>query len=240
MATQIRSTAGMYLHLNGTQLLIDCGPGTLVRCRQVDPPIDLFQLDGIILTHGHIDHCADVNCLVDAMTGGGIWHRGVLITPRECLEGEHRVVLRYFRGFLERLEPLEPATAYTIGNLKFRSSCPHDHRVETYGLHFSTGNGQLSFLIDTAYFPRIVEEYSGADTLIVNVVRNDPDDAPHALHLCIDQVRDIVGTIRPRRTILTHFGMRLLEAGPERHAAAMSDALGLEVIAAHDGMRLAL
>ena len=236
MATQARSTAGTFLRLNGANLLIDCGPGTLVRCTQVEPPINLFELDGIILTHGHIDHSADVNCLVDAMTGGGIWNRGALFTQHECLEGPHRVVLRYFRPFLERIETLSPSTAYELDEVRFRTSLPHDHRVETCGLHFETPNGQLSFLIDTRYFDALVEEYRDADVLVVNVVRSNREDAPNALHLCIEEVEELVGAIRPRRTILTHFGTRLLESDPDRRAMEMADSLGLDIAAAHDGM----
>ena len=240
MATQIRSTAGMFLRLEGVNLLLDCGPGTLVRCAQVEPRINLFELDGIILTHGHIDHSADVNCLVDAMTGGGIWTRGALFTQHECLEGPHRVVLRYFRPFLERIETLTPSTPYSLGAVRFRTSLPHDHRVATCGIHFELPSGQLSFLIDTKYFEALLEEYRQAEVLVVNVVRSNYDDAPHALHLCMEEVQELVGAIRPRKTILTHFGMRLLESDPERRAKEMADALGLDVVAAHDGMIEAL
>lgn len=236
MATQARSTAGTFLRLNGVNLLLDCGPGTLVRCTQVEPPINLFELDGIILTHGHIDHSADVNCLVDAMTGGGIWSRGALFTQHDCLEGEHRVVLRYFRPFLERIEVLRPSTPYELGGVRFRTSLPHDHRVETCGIHFEHAAGQVSFLIDTRYFEALRDEYRGADVLVVNVVRSNRDDAPHALHLCMEEVQELVADIRPRKTILTHFGMRLLESDPDRRAREMADALGLDVVAARDGM----
>jgi len=240
MATQARSTAGVFLRLEGLNLLLDCGPGTLVRCAQTEPPINLFELDGIILTHGHLDHSGDVNCLVDAMTGGGIWTRGALFTQHECLEGPHRVVLRYFRPFLERIEALTPSTAYNLGPVRFRTSLPHDHRVATCGIHFELASGQVSFLIDTRYFDALVDEYRGAEVLVVNVVRSNREDAPNALHLCMEEVQELVGEIRPRTTILTHFGMRLLESDPDRRARDMADALGLDIRAAHDGMIMPL
>ena len=39
---------------------------------------------------------------------------------------------------------------------------------------------------------------------------------------------------------VSHFGMTMLKAKPRELAAAMSDRLGLEVLAARDGMTLAL
>jgi len=236
MAKQLRSSAGTFLRLNGKNVLLDCGPGTLVKCAHAQPPIDVFALDAIILTHSHLDHSSDVNCLIDAMTAGGIWHRGWLFTPKECLEGENRVVVRYSRPFLEGIEPLEPSRRYVIDDLVFETSIAHEHGVETYGIRFVAGEEKLSFLIDTRFFPELIEDYAGSDWLIVNVVRRDEQDSPRAKHLCMDEVRDIVAALRPKKTILTHFGMRLLESGPDRLAAEMSDSLGQHIIAAHDGL----
>lgn len=240
MAKQIRSSAGTFLHLKGKQILLDMGPGTLVALAKADPAIDVFALDGLILSHSHIDHSTDVNCLIDAVTAGGIFKRGRLFTPASCLEGEHAVVLRYLRGFLEDIECLEERSRYRLGDLGFATSRRHDHGVETYGLHFDLDQSKLSFLIDTRYFDGLEDEYADADVLVINMVRNRPEDAPHALHLCIEDVKRIVGTIRPRQTILTHFGMRALEAGPDAIAAEASDAVGCEIIAARDGMRVEL
>src|SRR5690606_10245193 len=101
----------------------------------------------------------------------------------------NRVVLRYFRPFLERIETLTPSTPYALGPVRFRTSIPHDHQVETCGIHFELDSGQLSFLIDTRYFDALLEEYRGAEILVVNVVRSNREDAPHALHLCKEEVQ---------------------------------------------------
>ena len=44
--------------------------------------------------------------------------------------------------------------------------------------------------------------------------------------------------MRPRKAVLTHFGMTMLEAHPREIAQEMTDELGVEVIAASDGMTL--
>lgn len=236
VAKQVRSSAGVYLYLKGKRILLDMGPGTLVQLNKVEPEIDVFTIDGLILTHSHIDHSCDINCLIDAVTAGGIWNRGVLYTPSECLEGENRVVLQYLRGFLAKIEIMEAQSTYMLEDLAIRTSIPHDHGVETYGIHFDLDGGQLSFLIDTKFFPALIDEYMGADILVVNMVRKSEKDAPNALHLCTQDVKEIVGAIKPRKTILTHFGMRLLEAGPEGAAERIADATGCDVVAAVDRM----
>ncbi|MBN2308827.1 MAG: MBL fold metallo-hydrolase, partial [Candidatus Hydrogenedentes bacterium] len=88
VARQVRASGGVFLELEGKRILVDPGPGALVRCTESEPPIDVAALDGLIITHRHIDHCSDVNILIDAMTGGG-YHRGrgIVFAPRDCLEG---------------------------------------------------------------------------------------------------------------------------------------------------------
>lgn len=106
VARQLRSSAGLWLSVRGTRVVIDPGPGTLVRCLSSRPKLLPETLDGIVLTHKHIDHSNDVNIMVEAMTDGGWKRRGVLFCPRDALEGDP-VVLQYLREFPERIEVLQ-------------------------------------------------------------------------------------------------------------------------------------
>jgi ribonuclease Z len=49
---------------NESPLLFDCGAGTLLRL--ADAGIDMQDLDTVVLTHLHLDHCADVLPLANA------------------------------------------------------------------------------------------------------------------------------------------------------------------------------
>jgi phosphoribosyl 1,2-cyclic phosphodiesterase len=60
------------------------------------------------------------------------------------------------------------------------------------------------------------------------------------MHLCIDDVREILTRIHPRKAVLTHFGMTMLRAKPWVVAKELSHELGVDVIAASDGMTLEL
>lgn len=230
----------MYLHLCGKRVYLDPGPGAIVRCAQADPPIDPSYLDGIILTHSHIDHCSDVNILIDSMTGGGYNKGGTLFAPRACLEGEDRVVLSYLRPFLDEIVTIEPSHAYRLGDLVFTTSIPHQHGTDTFGVTLNIGETKLSFLVDTRYFPELPAAYAGSDVLVIYVTFLDPVPHPRIMHLCVDDVKEIVRSVRPRKAVLTHFGVSMLEAGPAHVARSLTDELGVEVVAAEDGMSLSL
>ncbi|UCB52854.1 MAG: hypothetical protein JSV10_01825, partial [Candidatus Zixiibacteriota bacterium] len=47
---QLLSTAGTWITLEGKNVLLDPGPGTLVRCARSRPPLDPTKLDAIILS----------------------------------------------------------------------------------------------------------------------------------------------------------------------------------------------
>ena len=238
VAKQLRASGGVFLHSRGQKILIDPGPGTLVKCASSRPPIDVTQLDAVLLTHAHIDHSNDVNILIDAMTLGGIRRRGKLFAPRECLEGEKAVVLRYLVNFLEEVVILEPVHDYTIGKIALATSVRHQHSVETYGLKFKLDVGVCSFLADTKYFPDLIPNYQGSDILVINVVRDTPFEDDEIMHLTLEDSRRIIDGVRPKKAILTHFGMTMLKAKPWELAAQMSRELGIEVIAATDGMKV--
>jgi len=237
VARQLRASGGVYIYSKGKNIILDPGPGTLVRCATSRPRIDVESLDAIILTHAHIDHSNDVNILIDAMCEGGLKRRGVLFAPRECLEGRYAVVLDYLRGFLRGVEILEAERQYEIGGLRFSTSLRHRHPVETYGIRFDIDDRRVSFMVDTRYFPELVNSYHDSSILVMNVVRFKPHESGEVMHLCIDDVRKIVSSIKPQKVIMTHFGMTMLRARPYELARSLTEELGIPIVAASDGMQ---
>lgn len=239
---QLRASGGTWVKMGQTQILIDPGPGTLVRCASSRPRLDPGQLSGIVLTHRHLDHANDVNVMIEAMTDGGFKRRGVLLAPRDALE-EDPVVLRYCRGFLEKVLILEEEGEYEIGEVRVQAPIRHQHGVETYGLYLrSQGLPTVAFVVDTRYFDGLCSAYAGADVLILNTVRYDrgratPDEIQH---LNLSDAERLISAVRPRVAVLTHFGMTMVRAKPWQLAEELSQRLGIQVVAASDGMRLDL
>jgi len=235
---QLRASGGVWLSVGKTNLYIDPGPGALVRCLNSKPKLEPSTLDGILLTHKHLDHSGDVNAMIEAMTEGGFKKKGVLFAPRDALE-EDPVVLKYVGDYVERVEVLRENSAYRIGDIRFSTARKHQHRVETYGLNFDLSPHTLSFIIDTKFFPELPNLYRG-EILVIHVVRQKPIGEDPIDHLSIEDVKSILKIVKPRLTILTHFGMTMIKAKPWVVAAELEKELGLKVIAASDGMKLNL
>jgi ribonuclease BN (tRNA processing enzyme) len=67
-----------------------------------------------------------------------------------------------------------------------------------------------------------------------------PRDNPINFHLNTDEALRIIEEAAPKACILTHFGMRMLNAGPEKEAEFLSQQTGVPTYAAVDGMRLTM
>ena len=235
---QLRASGGVWLSIGKTNLYIDPGPGALVRCLSSKPKLEPSTLDGILLTHKHLDHSSDVNVMIEAMTDGGFKKRGVLFAPGDALE-EDPVVLKYVKDYVKKVEILKENSEYQIGEIKFSTARRHQHRVETYGINFKTSPRTISLIADTKFFPELPNLYQG-EILIVHVVRLEPVRDVPIEHLSIEDVKTIAQKAKPKLIILTHFGMTIIKAKPWVVAAELEKELGLKVIAASDGMKIDL
>ncbi len=234
MIRQLRASGGLWVSTKGTNVLIDPGPVSIVRCSTSKPKLDPSQLDATILTHRHLDHSGDINVMIEAMTEGGFKKRGTVFCPQDAI-GDDTVVLKYIMGFPQKFEILKPSSNYQAGNFKFGTSMRHIHPVETYGLKFSINNTTVSLLSDTRYFPELKDFYQ-SDILIIAVVFFEP--RPGIDHLNLADAETLIAEIKPKKAILTHFGMTMLKSKPHIQAEALSKRLGIEVQAAYDGMTL--
>lgn len=236
VARQLRFSAGTWIELGGTEVLLDPGPGTLLRARKSRPPLDPLNLEAILLSHRHIDHSTDVNVMVEAMADGGYRRRGALLAPRDALEGEDPVVLRYVRPFLERIETWEGGREYGVGSVRIRAIRHAHGAVETYGLVLSSPEGRVGFVTDGRFEEGLAESYAGCDLLVLNVVLKDWK--PDVDHLSLPQAGEVIAAVRPRLAVLTHFGTTMLRGNPRKLASELGEKLGLPVVAADDGLAL--
>jgi len=238
VARQLAASGGLYLEAGSTRLAMDPGPGAVVQYAKRE--VDLTQLDGILLSHRHLDHCGDVNVMIEAMTEGGFRPRGTLYCPGDALDDDP-VVLRYLRHFPNVLVRLEPETAYRLEEVSFVTTRRHVHGVETYGFRFGTGGSgsrpALGWVTDSKYYDGIAADHD-ADVMVIHTVLAHA--RPELPHLGLDDAERIISEACPRLAIITHFGMQVWRAHPWEVAADMAQRTGVEVRAARDGMTLEL
>jgi phosphoribosyl 1,2-cyclic phosphodiesterase len=238
VAKQLAASGGLYLEDGDTRLAMDPGPGAVVQYAK--RKVDLAKLDGILLSHRHLDHCGDVNVMIEAMTEGGFRPHGALLCPSDALD-EDPVVLQYVRRFPREVIRLQPETEYRVRSVGFATTRRHVHGVETYGFRFGEpADGtlpRLGWVTDSKYYDGIADDHRAEVMLIHTVLSHSRPELPH---LGLDDAERIIEEARPRLAIITHFGMGVWRDRPWEVAAAMSERTGVEVKSARDGMKLEL
>ena len=235
VSRQLAASGGIWLNLNGSQILLDPGPGSIVQSTK--RKLDAEKLNAIIVSHRHLDHAADVNVMVEAMTNGGFNPHGWFYAPADALDTEP-VIFSYLKKYIEGVIVLKEGGSYKLGNIAFSTPVRHIHPVETYGIVFQTQGHKFSYITDTRYFEGLNKSYAASELLIINMVFTEP--RPPVEHLAIPDAARIITEIKPKAAILSHFGLHVWQAKPWKIAEELSRQTGVKVIAARDGMKFDL
>ncbi len=226
---QRRYSGGLWLDLEET-VAMDPGPGALIRALQFKK--DPQKLNGVLVSHNHIDHYNDAEILVEAMTRGMKTKRGTLALAVNALD----YVSDYHKSFVE-LITAEPQKKFRIGSLKIEA-LPTSNHGGAVGFRFHSKHGEITCTADTAYDKELVKHYKGSKVLIMNTIF--PSSKEIDVHLNTRTAALLLKAVRPKLAVLQHFGMTMLNCGPEKEAKKIEEETGIRTIAARDGMELDL
>ena len=229
----IKRSGGFLVERNGLYLHVDPGPGAFVYLKERG--IDYRKIDLVVLSHLHLDHSADVNSVLEAATDGGKFRNVSLFAPKTAVIGEDRVILPYLRKRLVKEEFFEEGKEYTYKNWKVKAVIRHKHhRTETYGLLI---NDELIYISCGGFEERMLELYpKNKSLMIINTTFYKRRE--NVEHLSIDDAEILLRELKPKRAIITHYSMELLNKNPDYVAQELSERTGVEVIAAKDGMEI--
>jgi len=230
IAKQLRATGGILFRIAEKNILVDPGPESLLRLLTYVPKFNPEKLDGVILTHKHIDHSADINVYLDILTEGGFKKSGLLVAPVDAF-GEDGIIHKYLLQFLKEIKIIKQNFEFAVGDIKIKFPLKHDHRVETYGLKLTYNDYTISYVTDTKFFPELIPAYK-ADIIIMNLLRLEPSEIDH---LSVSDCEKIIGKIKPKVAFITHFGMTIIKTGPWNIAHKLKEKTGVTVLAAEDG-----
>ena len=98
-------------------------------------------------------------------------------------------------------------------------------------------NTTIGLIADTRFFDELPDYYR-VDYLILNVLRSQPIENHEIIeHLAVGDAKTIIARVKPKTAILTHFGFKMIQEGPDAIAERLSDETGVNVMAARDGMK---
>ncbi|MEX2457515.1 MAG: MBL fold metallo-hydrolase [Actinomycetota bacterium] len=198
-----RAASGYLLSHDGFNVVLDLGTGTLSRLQEL---LDLDELGGIVISHGHYDHFLDLYPLFIARF------------YEECLTGPIPVLAP--PGFFEKLfmltddggadmrsvlEPREIQLTDTteLGPLRIDTR-PMTHLIPTIGMRLSANGMALAYTGDTGESPEVETLAHGADLLLAEAAQQDTPE-PLWFHLTARQAAIHATRAGAGRLVLSHF-----------------------------------
>ncbi len=233
---QERATGGVYI-VDSLRMHIDSGPGALVSMKKMG--LDPTKTDLILVSHCHPDHSGDAEVCIEAMTKGGLTHRGVVFASKSVIDGVNGVgpaLSNYHKGQPKKVIRATPRRKLRLRDLAILPTISRHSDRSTVGFKIETSKGYISYIADTAPIPELKSVHQNARILIVCTTR--PRGARISHHLCTEDVADLASAINPELVLLTHFGMKMLKSNPMLEADWIWKTVGVKTVAAEDFMRI--
>lgn len=214
---------------------LDPGPGAFIY--SVWSKLSPRNLGAIMISHCHLDHYADAEVMIEAMTRGMTKKRGVLIGSRSVLYGNEicgPAISRYHQSMPKAVVISIPDKRFPIGDLEVSITKAEHADPDSVGFLIETPDvGSVGYTSDTTYFEGIGEYYHGARLLILCTLR--PHGAPWKGHMSTDDAIKIIQESKPDAAVITHFGMKMIMADPELEADLIQKKTRVPTIDAKDG-----
>ncbi len=234
---QLRASGGIVLKIDELQFHLDPGPGALVKAREFG--INAPHTTAVLVSHNHLNHCNDLNAVIEAMTHAGLEHRGVILASKSVVQptqDSYPILTKYHQQLVEKIIPMEKNHKVGIELIEIHALAA-DHTDETaIGFKFFCPKFTLSYTGDTAFTQELVDQLSGTDILILNV--SYPSNKAEGKNLDTESAIKIVSAVRPRVAIMTHFGLEMIKADPLNEAREVQRITGVQTIAAKDGLSI--
>ncbi len=206
------AASGYLIEADGFVLGLELGNGTLAQLQALRDP---FDLDALILSHLHPDHCADVT----ALTVLRRYHpeppyparprRLPLYAPSDA---PGRLANAYAPNEDERVitdlsdvyafQPLETEPV-AIGPFEV-TAVPVYHPTPAFGLRIGHDGRSLAYTGDTGICDTLTDLADGVDVLLSEASWTDSPDRPTGVHLSGKEAGELARKAGVDRLLLTH------------------------------------
>lgn len=218
------ASSGYLLESNGSKLLLDCGSAVLSRLLEL---CNLTELDGVVISHYHADHCCDLMVLEQAYYVLGL--RAAKIKPLPIFGHANSAEfqsLTYRNGSVTQGYAYQPGEAFQVGAFTI-TPVRTVHPLECYGFRICAEGKSLFFTADGAYGPHLQAAADQVDLLLCesNFTHADLEYAKN-LHMTAIQAGSLAAEVNAKRLLLTHLNplsnndQILLEAKSKYHGPA--------------------
>ncbi len=246
MIAQERRTGGIFFDLVSTKFILDPGPGSLVHA--VSLGLRPEKWNGVLLSHLHPDHAADVNAYLDGIPSPFIVAEEHCLVEKKKLErGKEKTDFDYFPCVTvfhqekSKVYPMKEGSTADINELRI-TAAKAQHYIPTVGFRIKKDNVDVGYTSDGEYYKGMEKRFDGCKVLIINVVIPKGGEARRPGYMSVDGIITMLKAMKekPKLIILTHFSFWFMRSNLWKQEKIIQDATGVKCIHAEDFMSLDL
>jgi ribonuclease BN (tRNA processing enzyme) len=203
---------GFLLARGGRHLQLDLGTGTFVALQE---HVHFADLDAVVLTHTHADHCLDFYPLYYARRFHGTGDGDLPALPLWAPPGSREILAPIARAEpskdaeeadklarVFRFHDAEPGGAASVAGFDLTFAAT-EHPVPTVAVRVEAGGRALVFTADTGPGVDLADFARGADLLLAEATYQDAAQGPPT-HLTARQAGELARRAGVKRLLLTH------------------------------------
>ena len=197
-ARNLRSRASILVSLGGFRLLVDTSPD--MRLQLLDAGVG--EVDAVIWTHEHADHCHGLDDLRQIMhlRGSAVpaYARGNVL---DILKWRFTYAFVGNAGYPASVDPIDLADHQAIGPIEVSAiDMPHGP-IKATGLIFSDGAHRIGYATDFSRFTDdMVDFFQGVDLFVIDALRR----YPHPTHPHLAMTLAALEKVGNPHAIITH------------------------------------
>ncbi len=235
--SQIRKTGGIYIELDGKRFVIDPGPGSLVHAQNLK--LEPEKWNGILVSHGHVDHYSDASILLNGMKDPFI------VAEEHCLQRtkdseDYPCINKYHQNLAKYIYRVKAGDTVKMDNISIRTTFA-DHYSPTVGFIINSPV-KIGYTSDGNYYPGQEKAFDGCDILILNTMLPKGELSEKKRHMNVDDAIRILRNManKPKLAILTHFSLPMIRSNLYKQVKIVQDSTGVRTIFAEDFMEIDL
>ncbi len=148
--------------------------------------------------------------MIECMSNCGTEQRGIFIGKKELTDIFHKKLV-------EKEVILKPYETFEFKNIKLTATpCKHDRNPIGFILKIKEDVvKKIGYTSDTDFMPQLSDIFDNCNLIIFNCTR--PYGKGLSKHLSTDKVINILNgiNIKPELVVITHFGQKMIDAGPK-------------------------
>jgi phosphoribosyl 1,2-cyclic phosphate phosphodiesterase len=196
-----RLRASVMIETDNLRLIIDAGPDF----RQQMLQHQVRHLNGILLTHEHVDHIFGLD---DIRAFNWVQKQATDIYAEERVQIAIRRIFDYvfatdkYPGIPQMHLHLIENKSFKIGNLEIMPIRGFHHKLPVFGFRF----GKLAYVTDVNRLEKAeIDKLRGLEVLVVNALRKED----HISHYSLSQALEVIAEVKPGKAYLTHLSHQM-------------------------------